>query len=500
MPAFDEAGEKEMSGSITLANETAPFDASAPQYQALLANLQGNILTSHGRHFSVHTFFKFGADIAAAKSAIRTLRSEGFILSAAEQAAQTLRFKQPGAAQEVFGTLLLSAHGLNALGLTIPPDFGKSRQTGPGPSVSLTFGQSMRAAAAELGDTPSAWETDYQQDIDGLLIVAYGNSDANNTQAILNQCYAYAEAARIILERGATVITVETGHAHLLANEVREHFGFVDGLSQPLFRTGDLDPEKIGPTDQYDPGDGLINLVIPDPFTDAPDAFASFFVFRKLEQNVAAWRAAVVATANTLGTTPELAGAMAVGRFQNGDPVLLPERPGNPGPASPLPNNFTFAADVAGTHCPYHAHIRKSNPRGDTDRNFGSGTGALTPQERARRIARRGVSYGNRAPDLSDAPATGVGLLFMCYQANIPDQFGFIQKNWVNNASFGRPEPVSGQDAVIGQGSPRGNQTWPTPWGGPATVTLPDFGQFVTNKGGEFFLAVSIPTIEAFPA
>jgi hypothetical protein len=31
-------------------------------------------------------------------------------------------------------------------------------------------------------------------------------------------------------------------------------------------------------------------------------------------------------------------------------------------------------------------------------------------------------------------------------------------------------------------------------------VTLPDFGQFVTNKGGEFFLAVSIPTIEAFPA
>ncbi len=483
-----------MPGQVTLANETTPFDVSAPQYQALLANLQGNILTSHGRHFSVHTFFKFGADIAAAKSAIRALRSEGFILSAAEQAAQTLRFKQPNAAQEVFGTLLLSAHGLNALGLAVSADFGKSVQTGPGPSVSLTFGQPMRDAAVELGDTPTAWEPDYQQDIDGLLIVAYGNSDANNTQAILNQCFAYAEIARRILERGATVITVETGHAHLLANETREHFGFVDGLSQPLFRTSDMDPAQIGQTDQYDPGDGLVNLVVPDPFTDAPDAFASYFVFRKLEQNVEAWRAAVLATAANLSTTPDLAGAMAVGRFQNGDPVLFEQRAGSPGPASALPNNFNYAIDVAGARCPYHAHIRKSNPRGDTERNFGGGNTTSTV-ERARRIARRGVSYGDRATDLSDAPATGVGLLFMCYQANIPDQFAFIQKNWVNNDDFGRPG--TGQDAVIGQGSPRSGQTWPTPWDGPATETLPDFGQFVTNKGGEFFLAVSIPTIEA---
>jgi Dyp-type peroxidase family len=490
-----------MPGSVTLADETAPFDASAPQYEAMLANLQGNILTSHGRHFAVHTFFTFTPDIAAAKSAIRTLRSQGFILSAAEQAAQTARFKQPNAAQEVFGTLLLSAHGLNALGLNVAAGYGKSLdKPGTVPTVDLAFDQPMRAAAAELGDTPETWEAPYQQDIDGLLIVAYGNSDANNSQAILNQCFAHALVARNILEKGATVITVETGHAHLIAGQPREHFGFVDGLSQPLFRTSDIDPDKIGPTDQFDPGDGLSSLVVPDPYTNAPDAFASFFVFRKLEQNVAAWRAAVVATAAELNTTPALAGAMAVGRFQNGDSVLFPQRPDNPDPAIPLPNNFNYASDVAGTKCPYHAHIRKSNPRGDTDRNFGGGKGALTPRERSRRIARRGVSYGSRAADLSDAPQAGVGLLFMCYQANIPDQFAFIQKNWVNNDNFARPEPAAGQDAVIGQGTPRTAQVWPAPWGGPATETLPDFGQFVTNKGGEFFLAISIPTIEAFSA
>src|SRR5260221_8078715 len=102
-------------GSIDLANEMSQFNDSDPKYAALLHNLQGNILKSHGRHFSVHTFFKFGADVAAAKTAIKTLRQRGFILSAAEQAAQTERFKQPNAAQEVFGTLLLSARGWQLL-------------------------------------------------------------------------------------------------------------------------------------------------------------------------------------------------------------------------------------------------------------------------------------------------------------------------------------------------------------------------------------------------
>src|SRR6202035_3051590 len=91
-----------MPSSIDLANETAPFDASDPKYAALLKNLQGNILKSHGRHFSVHTFFKFGTNVEAAKTAIKTLRQQGFILSGAEQAAQTERFKHPNAVQEVF--------------------------------------------------------------------------------------------------------------------------------------------------------------------------------------------------------------------------------------------------------------------------------------------------------------------------------------------------------------------------------------------------------------
>ncbi len=484
-----------MPGSINLTEETQPFDPMNAKYRQLLKNLQGNILTSHGRHFAVHTSFKFGSDLGKAKAAVAKLLRAGFITSAAEQDEQTQRIKRNPAEQEVFGTILLSASGLKALGLIAPAGFGNSRNP-PGPTVSFTFDQPMRAAATELGDKPQQdWDQQYLGTIDGLLIIAYGNRTSDNTQPILNQLYAHAQKARDILQTGATVLAVETGHAHVLGGEPREHFGFVDGVSQPLYRTTDV--AAAGQHDVFDPSDGLVDLLVADPFSSAADAFASFFVFRKLEQNVRGWRQAVAATADKLRQSPGLVGAMAVGRFQNGDPVVLSAQPSGPEPQALVPNNFGFANDVQGLHCPYHGHIRKVNPRGDTDRNFGSGNGALTPGERARRIARRGITYGDRALDLSDAPDKGVGLLFMCYQANIPDQFGFMQKNWVNNDAFGRASPAVGQDAVIGQGSHTVPQVWPAPWGGPGTSTQPDFGQFVTSKGGEFFLAVSIPTLEA---
>jgi Dyp-type peroxidase family len=484
-----------MSGNVNLGAETAPFDPSDPRYAALQANLQGNILTSHGRHFAMHTLFTFSPDVAAAKAAVVRLRRAGFITSAAEQQAQTERKKADPTSQEVFGTILLSASGLAALGMPIPTGFGDSLNPPGPPPPAISFAQPMRAAAAELGDLPAQdWEPAYQQDIHGLLIVAYGNGADQSTQPVLDRLFAEAQAARAILETGATVLAVEGGHAHVLQGQPREHFGFVDGISQPLYRTTDV--AASGPHSVFDPSAGLVSLLVADPFSSAPDAFASFFVFRKLEQNVSGWRQAVAATAARLDLQPALAGAMAVGRFQNGDPVIASGAASGPPAASPA-NDFDYSGDRDGLRCPYHGHIRKANPRGDTDRNFGSGDGTLTPGERNRRIARRGVTYGNRASDLSDAPTTGVGLLFMCYQANIPDQFGFMQKSWVNNTHFGRAIPGVGQDAVIGQGDRSVDQVWPQAWGGPGSVPLPDFGKFVTSRGGEFFLAVSIPTIEA---
>jgi deferrochelatase/peroxidase EfeB len=156
----------------------------------------------------------------------------------------------------------------------------------------------------------------------------------------------------------------------------------------------------------------------------------------------------------------------------------------------PVPNNFTYDDDEDARKCPFHAHIRKVNPRG--------GTGNLK-EERKHRIVRRGITYGERQvepkddPSLDQMPTTGVGLLFMCFQSSLANQFGFLQKKYANSPDFVKAD--TGLDPLIGQkeanACPIGQQ-WPREWG-KAGVTRFHFGDFVKLKGGEFFFAPSIP-------
>ena len=87
------------------------------------------------------------------------------------------------------------------------------------------------------------------------------------------------------------------------------------------------------------------------------DRFGSFFVFRKLEQNVRGFKVALDSLAEQLlltGSEVERAGAMAVGRFRDGTPIIPTTAPV---PGAKL-NNFTFVgADANGNVCPFHAHI-----------------------------------------------------------------------------------------------------------------------------------------------
>ena len=140
---------------------------------------------------------------------------------------------------------------------------------------------------------------------------------------------------------------------------------------------------------------------------------------------------------------------------------------------NPVVNNFNYDNDREGTKCPVLAHIRQINPRTHQD------------EERRHRIARRGITYGKRQPKLEDRPQEGVGLLFMCFQSNITEQFEFLQHNAI------------GRDPIISKGQPQ-RQTWPARWSEPDTpmVELPFYG-FVTLKGGEYFFAPSMSTLPA---
>ena len=112
-------------------------------------------------------------------------------------------------------------------------------------------------------------------------------------------------------------------------------------------------------------------------------------MFRKLEQNVRAFKEREQQFAQALGL-PEAdakrAGALVMGRFEDGTPVVLKATPDRSGP---VPNNFTYEDDSHGGKCPFQAHIRKVNPR----------------QEGVPRIVRRGITYGTRDKEPQDNPS-----------------------------------------------------------------------------------------------
>lgn len=256
-----------------------------------------------------------------------------------------------------------------------------------------------------------------------------------------------------------------------------EHFGFQDGVSQPLMIRQDVAREAaVRGNTHWNPAAPLSLVLVEEP--DNADAYGSFMVFRKLEQNVQAFQTALDEMAQKHELSAEDIGAMAVGRQRDGTPLL---------PVASLPkvdgNDFNFDQDPKGAKCPFHAHIRKTNPRGDIARVL-NGSEEF---ERVRRIARRGITYGQR-PDIDDTtggslPAAGVGLLFMCFQANL-DQF-VIQQEGSDGNDF--VQAKVGVDPIIGQNSAPGEQSWPST--GTKRFTL---SNFVRMLGGEYFFAPSM--------
>lgn len=193
---------------------------------------------------------------------------------------------------------------------------------------------------------------------------------------------------------------------------------------------------------------------------------------------------------------------MVIGRFKDGTPLALS---GTSNSRSAQANDFMYGDAVRGPRCPMHSHMRKLNPRGDRVRKEHPGATKDEAKEfeeeleRSHRITRRAVPYGHRLHDPQatqlddDLPADGVGLLFMCFQRSINNQFALIQVQWANAANF--VEDHVGRDPLVGQvlaSESAEPQQWPVRWDSTDSVAF-TFGDCVTLKGGEFFFAPSIP-------
>jgi Dyp-type peroxidase family len=461
------------------------IDPQDPSYAPLFDNLQGNILKPHGREHAVLLLLQLASDPQLVGDWLKRLVASGVITSALRQQEQTRAWREGRGAGETFGSLLLSARGYQTLG--IPQEKLEllfPEGAAPKGFPVTPFSRGMAKAGPELADAPqSQWEAPYQQRIDAMLLLA--DDDPSRLSDVRVQVVTGMAGA-------ANVLAVETGRTLRNAGgEPIEHFGYADGISQPLFLSPDLVQARAhNGTSSWDPAAPLDLVLLADPLAPAPDSFGSYLVFRKLEQDLEGFQNAKRELASMLanGGGPVLAGAFAVGRFEDGTPVALSAEP-----AGTAINNFDYAADAKGTRCPFHAHIRKTNPRGGT---------AVSPvptlaDERTHRIARRGIPYGRAENGGANA---GKGLLFMCYQRDISLQFGFMQKLWANNPSF--PSPDTALDPLIGESAnghgPR--QSWPARWGAPATSVSFDLRGFVSLRGGEFFFAPSLPFLRNAPA
>lgn len=222
----------------------------------------------------------------------------------------------------------------------------------------------------------------------------------------------------------------------------REHFGFHDGVSQPVM-AGSGQSESLMNTIQ--PGEFVLGCVNEHgQVAEGPDLGrnGTYLVMRQLRQDVRAfWRWAGDASRAPDGAADAdamvLLAAKMVGRWPGGAPlVLAPERDD---PALSTANDFAYqAADPDGWRCPTGAHVRRAHPRDSLDPR--PGTQQSIAVGKRHRLLRRGREYGPpvSAGTLLDAHDDGVdrGLHFICLCANIARQFEFVQSSWLMSPKF----------------------------------------------------------------
>jgi Dyp-type peroxidase family len=264
-----------------------------------------------------------------------------------------------------------------------------------------------------------------------------------------------------------------------------EHFGFLDGISQPILR-GTLDAERL-PDSTHLTELGEIVLGYPNALNDIAKSPSlekyptfgtngTYLVFRQLFQDVLAFKSFMADKASTPGhpdSEPaiELASKI-IGRQPDGTP-LVPY-------VNVDDNEFSFAGDPYGNGCPIGAHVRRANPRDSVSTDL-----SQRPRNR-HRVLRRGRSYGG--PDDPER-----GLLFLCLNGDFERQFEFIHQNWINDPGFGGL--ADERDPLVGVGVQSAND----PGGGvftipglPAPTRVCGLPRFVSVRGGEYFFLPGI--------
>ncbi|MBC7978019.1 MAG: Dyp-type peroxidase [Myxococcales bacterium] len=437
-------------------------------------DIQGIVYTGWTDHpYAGFVFATLGPDPAASRAWLDSLRHS--VTPVAK------RCRRPQGRMQV----ALSPSGLLALG--VPHDVIAMMP------VEATEGMATRQRA--LADTdPATWRLGGPGDPLDVLVMVYARTAADRDR--------HVERERDALEAAGARL-----HPSELSGPVvkHEHFGFADGVSRPFLAGRHASPRPGEDT----VATGEILLGYRNAYGRLPTTplwgdhdlgkNGTYLVFRKLQQNVAAFWGWVADQARRLaGDDPaavaqltEQLGAKVMGRWISGASLVLsPDRDDRKFATLDQVNAFNYLKrDPDGLRCPIASHARRANPR---DARGGGEELSKTVVNR-HRILRRGRSYGAQLPYQTAVTGQddGVdrGLYFICLQSSIARGFEFIQQTWLANPGFLglHREP----DPLLGPGD--GHITIPAD---PVRLRLANVPRVVTNQGGGYFFVPSLQALE----
>jgi Dyp-type peroxidase family len=408
-----------------------------------------------------------------------------------------------------------------------------------------TFRMGMAGRVRELGDPDAAgWRwTDAENGADAVLMV-YHHDPLPADKDRQDPGHPVVSQIRYLTDcRGEVLHHIPCAPVQINGEEQpnTEHFGFRDGISQPVIRGTRRGSAAVPERDLLSPGEFLLGYqndqgyVSPsitvgsqlDPASNLPTLAESrvnrfpffgnrnsdperrdfgrngtFLVLRQLDQDVDGFEAEMAQKAKELDTKfprlGELLGrpvdadwlsAKVIGRWKDGTSLVA--SPHCPLGAIAPDNDFAYGVDdPRGLACPLGSHIRRTNPRdslepGDADEQ------RITNRHR---LLRRGRSYDY---DVDRKGENRRGLLFAALCSDLDRQFEFVQTHWAQARTFhaltDEADPLLGHPDAEGgaftESGPRPTRfTVPSPVG---PVTVEGLQSYVTMRGGGYFFLPS---------
>lgn len=510
-----------------LINNRHPIDANDPAYEKIFRDLQGGIIKNYGRDYSLYIFIQF--DENKQEEIKQWIRDEiaYSVTSTWRQLNDTEIFKGikqrglsfPG---KLCKNFFLSWSGYENLGLDPNQSASKIDDALFIDGMKKDWDDSYKIDAASASpenywyNPPEFWDLGGKNRIDALFSLAH-----NSLEELKNE--AKAILFKFDSEEIGKILACEPGLVVRDRNNIPiGPFGFTDGISQPLFLKGDYDKYcKTENIEQWDPKASLKLVLKKDPLGEAY-SFGSYCVWKKIETNHQLFNQKVNELADTLECDPERAGALVIGRFKDGTPIAISDKFNQISEDFSLSNSFNYADDSSGRKCPLQAHIRKVNPRQDkgdkssaeerrsNNRIFRAGITYFEPPTEPEQLEPTMlqlclnkldyVGYINNISQRTEIDQSISGLLFVCFQSSITNQFSLMQKQWADSREFPRQaedgsskylDPLIGHPAIRDQQNLPVPQEWPKKWDGDQVSAQPFYG-CVREKGGEFFFAPSI--------